>query len=419
MIPQRFPALTSRNFQLFLAGQFVSLIGSWMQTTVQPYLAYRLTGEPIYLGLIGFASTIPALLLMLPAGVYVERLDKRKVVIAMQAILMVQAFMLAYLALTGVITIWHIILLALIAGTASSVELTARQAMFIELVDNREALPNAIALNSTIFNTARIIGPTLTAPFLVIFQKQGEGWAFFANGISFLFVIVGLFLITTRSEIKTRKTNGSILQDFKEGQRFIRRSSTIILLIMLVSIMAFFGFPFTQQIPVFASKVLMTANDSGTSMATRNSLLVTAQGVGAFIAAITLALFSNIRRKGRLLAIGQIVFATSLIGLALSRTVFLAMSFMALAGWGTVTQLALTNTLIQLSSPDDLRGRIISTYFWAQQGVAPFGSLLIGGLAQGFGAPVSVAVGGIICLTATVIIHTVRPTLRRMGGNIE
>jgi hypothetical protein len=289
--------------------------------------------------------------------------------------------------------------------------------MFIELVDSREALPNAIAINATIFNTARIIGPSLTAPFLLIFQKQGEGWAFFANGVSFLFVIVGLLFITTRSEKKTRDSNVSILQDFKEGQRFIRGSNTIVLLTVLVSIMAFFGFPFTQQIPVFASTVLKTAADTGTAMATRNSLLVTAQGVGAFIAATTLALFSNIRRKGRMLSIGQLVFAIALIGLALSRNLFLAMAFMVLAGWGTVTQLALTNTLIQLAVPDNLRGRVISTYFWAQQGVAPFGSLLIGGLAQGFGAPAAVATGGIVCLAATLIIHTARPIIRRTVGN--
>jgi MFS family permease len=222
-----------------------------------------------------------------------------------------------------------------------------------------------------------------------------------------------LFFITTRSEIKTSNAKVSVLQDFKEGQQFIRGSGTIVLLTMLVSIMAFFGFPFTQQIPVFAGTVLKTVEDTGNSMATRNSLLVTAQGVGAFIAAMTLAVFSNIRRKGRMLAIGQLIFSISLVGLALSRTLFLAMAFMVLAGWGTVTQLALTNTLIQLAVPDNLRGRVISTYFWAQQGVAPFGSLLIGGMAQGFGAPAAVATGGIICLAATLIIHTMRPVIRR------
>ena len=314
MFYHRFPALASRNYRLFWSGQFVSLIGSWMQSTVLPYLAYRISGQPFYLGLIGFASSLPALLFMLPAGVLVEGWDKRKTVIWMQTVLMLQAFILAFLALTGIINIWHIIGMAFLAGLANAVEITARQAMIVELV-GKQALPNAIALNSTIFNAARVIGPSLTAPFLLLLGDKGEGWAFFANGVSYLFVIAGLLFVDSRSQITPREENQSILTGFMEGQAYIRRTPTIALIIGLVSIFGFFGFPFGQQIPVFARDVLRIAGDTNATVAARNSLLVTAQGVGALIAAVSLALFSTIRRKGLALSLGQVVFATALIGL--------------------------------------------------------------------------------------------------------
>ncbi len=413
MIHSRFPALGFRNFRLFWIGQFISLIGTWMQTTVQPYLAYQLTSEPIYLGLIGFAVSIPALFLMLPSGVYIERLDKRKVVMLMQAIMMVQAFILAFLTLTGVVTIWHIIGLAFVLGIANSIEITARQSMIVELVD-KQSMPNAIALNSTIFNLARVVGPVFSAPFLIIFQGSGEGWAFFANGLTYLFVIGGLFLINSRSRIDDLKAKTNLISDFMEGQRFIRTTSTVTLLIIMVTIPSFFGFPFSQQMPVFASSVLKAAGDTGAAVATRNSLMVAAQGAGALVAALTLAAFSNIRYKGLALTIGQFVFAGGLIGFAASRTITLSIICLLLIGWGTVTHLAMTNTLIQMITTDDFRGRVMSTYFWAQSGLAPFGSLFIGWMAQSWGAPIAVAVGGIVCLAGYLTIHLLRPKIRQM-----
>ena len=184
----RYPALASRNFVIFWIGQFISLIGTWMQSVTQPYLAYRMSGSAFDLGLIGFAGALPTLILALPGGVLVERLDKRKTVIAMQVVMLVQAFLMAFLALTGLIQIWHIAILSFLLGTASAIEITARQAMLIELV-GKESLPNAIALQSTIFNAARVLGPSLAAPFLILIKGSGEGWAFFANGVSYLFRI--------------------------------------------------------------------------------------------------------------------------------------------------------------------------------------------------------------------------------------
>jgi MFS family permease len=404
-------ALSYRDFRLFWSGQFVSLIGTWMQNTVLPLIAYRLTNQPIDLGLIGFAGSIPGLLFMLPAGVFIEKRDKRKIVIIMQVVMMLQAFVLAFLTFTDRLSILYIVLLTVIMGIASSVELTARQAMLVEMV-GKKAIPNAIALNSAIFNGARVIGPTLTTPFLLLLHDQGFGWAFMANGISYLFVIVSLVLIKTKSKIEMDGAQRSLLAEFMEGPKFIKATPVVFWLILIVTIPSFFGFPFGQQMPVFASDVLKGLKDTSTDVATRNSLLITAQGFGALIAALMLALFSRIRRKGLALMIGQIAFAVALIGFSFALNSTFAAVLLIVVGWGTVTQLALTNTLIQLAVPDQLRGRVISTYFWAQTAMAPFGSLFIGYLAQQFSAPIAVRVGGIVCLAGYLAVHLFRPTIR-------
>lgn len=407
-----FNALSYRDFRLFWSGQFVSLIGTWMQNTVQPLIAYMLTNQPFYLGLIGFAASLPGLLFTLPAGVLVEKMDKRRVVIAMQAVMMAQAFTLAYLTFSNQLTIWHILGLTILLGAASSFELTARQAMLVDMV-GKKAIPNAIALNSAIFNGARVIGPTLTAPFLLLLHDQGFGWAFLANGISYLFVIFSLLFIRSKPRVvEPEAPRRSLVADFMDGQKFIRATPVVFMLILIVTIPSFFGFPFGQQMPVFASDILRGAQDTSTDVAARNSLLITAQGLGALIAAGMLALFSQIRRKGLALVVGQIAFALALIGFSFSRQAGLAAGLLVVVGWGTVTQLALTNTLIQLAVPDELRGRVISTYFWAQSAVAPFGSLAIGFLAQQLGAPVAVRIGGVICLLGYVVAHMLKPTVR-------
>lgn len=413
-IAARFPALSSRDFRIFLIGQFISLIGTWMQNTTQPYLAYRISGQPFDLGLIGFAGALPALLITLPGGVLVERLDKRKVVIVMQIAMMLQAFALAALALAGVITIWHIVVMAFLLGAASSIEITARQAMLIELV-GKESLPNAIALQSSIFNAARVLGPALAGPLLVLLADKGEGWAFFANGVSYLVVIVGLFFIHSNPEYSSNTgARVSAMHDFREGQRYIRASAVVTLLIITAAVPGFVGFPAIQQVPVFARDVFHQAGDTDAIVAARNSAMITAQGVGALIAALTLAAFSTVRRKGLLMTIGQFVFSAALVGLAFSASLGMSLPLMTLIGWGTVTQLAMTNTLIQLLIPNHLRGRVISTYFWAQNGVAPFGSLFIGWLAQTYTAPLAVLVGGGACLAVALVVHLFTPRLRQV-----
>jgi MFS family permease len=410
-IARRFPALTSRDFTIFLVGQFISVIGTWMQNTAQPYLAYRISGRPLDLGLIGFAATLPTLLLALPAGVLVERWDKRKTVIIFQSIMALQAFGLAALTFTGQIQIWHIGLLALIFGTASAVEITARQAMLIEL-SGREALPSAIALQTTVFNVGRVIGP-LVASWLLT-STGTEGSVFLANAVSYVFVIAGLVMIQTRYRV-TREPSAKkgLGREFREGLAYIRRNSLVASIILMSALVGFFGFPLVQQIPALARDVLGAVSDAEAVVAARTSNLYAAQGTGALAAALLAAYMNAHRNKGQMLTLGQIAFVVPLIALGYVPSLGISLLLLVLMGWGTVTQLVSMNTLIQVNVPNELRGRVFSVYLWALQGVAPFGSLLIGWLAQTWGVPLAALTGGLVSLISIGALHIISPAVRR------
>lgn len=410
-LARRFPALTSRDFTIFLVGQFISVIGTWMQNTAQPYLAYRISGRPLDLGLIGFASTLPTLLLALPAGVLVERWDKRKTVIVFQSIMSLQAFGLAALTFTGQIQIWHIGMLALIFGIASAVEITARQAMLIEL-SGREALPSAISLQSMVFNVGRVVGP-LTASWLLT-STGTEGSVFLANGVSYLFVIAGLFIIQTRYKVPREPgVEKSLGMEFREGLAYIRRNTLVATIILMAALVGFFGFPLIQQIPALARDVLKTASDTEAMVAARTSNLYAAQGVGALAAALLAAYTSSSRNKGRMVTLGHVAFLVPLIALGYVPSYNASLILLVLIGWGTVTQLVSMNTLIQVNVPNGLRGRVFSVYLWALQGVAPFGSLLIGWLAQNWGVPLAALMAGLVSLVSIGALHLVSPGVRR------
>ncbi|HMB23698.1 MAG TPA: MFS transporter, partial [Anaerolineales bacterium] len=359
-ITQRFPALDSRDYVLFLVGQLISVIGTWMQNTAQPYLAYRISGRPLDLGIISFAATLPTLLLALPAGVFVERWDKRKTVIIFQSIMSLQAFGLAALSFTGHVQIWHITVLALMFGTASAVEITARQAMLIELA-GREALPSAIALQTTAFNVGRVIGPMIAAWLLT--STGTEGNVFLANGISFLFVIAGLLIARTQYKIpyepEKRKDWGS---EFIEGLAYIRTNSLVVAIILMAALIGFFGFPLVQQIPALARDVLKTTGDTEMIVAARTSNLYIAQGVGAMTAAFLAAYLNSSRNKGLMVTLGQVAFVIPLIALGFVPNLNISLALLVLMGWGTVTQLVAMNTLIQVAVPNGLRGRVFSVY---------------------------------------------------------
>jgi len=412
-ITQRFPALASRDYVLFLIGQLLSVIGTWMQATALPYLAYRISGRPLDLGLIGVANTLPTLLFALPAGVLVERWDKRRTVIILQAIMLLQAFWLAFLAYTGNIQIWHIVALAFFYGTAVAIEVTARQAMLIELA-GREALPSAIALQTTAFNVGRVIGP-LCAAWLIA-TTGNEGSVFIANGVSFIFVIIGLLIARTRFKVvKEPVTNRSLESEFKEGLAYIRNDQVVTSVILMAALIGFFGIPLTQQIPALARDVLKTAINTEAIIATRTSNLYAAQGLGAVVAALLVAYLSS-ADKSKMLTIGQIAFTIPIIALGFTKNINLSLTLLAFVGLGTVIQLVTMNTVIQIAVPDELRGRVFSIYFWALQGVAPFGSFAIGWMAQTWNVPITIIVGGLICLVGILVIRvTFRDTTKPLG----
>ena len=410
---ERFPALASRDFVIFVIGQLVSVVGTWAQSTALPYLAYRISGRPLDLGLIGFSNTLPTLLFALPAGVLVERWDKRKTVIVFQAIMSLQAFGLAFLAFTNRIEIWHIVVLAFFFGSAVSIEVTARQSMLIELA-GREALPSAIALQTTAFNTGRVLGP-ITAAWLIS-ATGNEGSVFLVNGISFLFVIAGLFIAKTRFKVeKETKSKGNLQGELKEGIAYIRNSTAIMSIILTAALIGFFGIPLIQQIPAVARDVLTTALDTEAMIAARTSNLYAAQGVGALTAAF-LAAYLVSTNKHKMLALGQASFVFPLVALGFVRDINLALVLLVFVGWGTVTQLVMMNTMIQIEVPDGLRGRVFSIYFWAFQGVAPFGSIVVGWMAQTWNVPITIIVGGTTCLIGILAIRlTLRGVRKSLG----
>lgn len=382
-----------------------------MQNTAQPYLAYRISGRPLDLGIIGFAGTLPTLLLALPAGVLVERWDKRKTAIIFQSIMALQTFGLAVLTFTGKIQIWHIVVFALIFGTASAVEITARQSMLIELV-GRKALPSAIALQTTVFNIGRVIGPLIAA--WLVTSTGTEGSVFLVNGISFLFVIGGLLMARAHyrmpAEVELRK---GLRAEFGEGLAYIRTNTLVATIILMSALVGFFGLPMLQQIPALARDVLGATGDTEAIVAQRTSNLYAAQGAGALVAALMAAYLSSSRNKGALVMLGQIAFTLPLIALGFIPSLGISLLLLTIIGWGTVTQLVTINTLIQLNVPNGLRGRVFSIYLWALQGVAPFGSLLIGWLAQNWGVPLAALTGGLVSLISIGGLHLIHPGVRR------
>lgn len=400
---EHFPALGSRDYVLFLIGQFISVIGTWMQATALPYLAYRISGRPFDLGLIGFANTLPTLLFALPAGVLVERWDKRKVVIALQVVMAVQALWLAYLVFNNQLEVWHILALAFIYGSAVSVEVTARQAMLIELA-GKDALPSAIALQTTAFNLGRVLGPLLAAWLIAAFGN--EGTVFLANGISYIFVIIGLFFAHTRFRVeKEAQASSGMRDEFKQGLRFIRSNAVVLSAIIMSTLLGFFGIPLVQQIPAVARDILQPMLTTEAAIATRTSSLYTAQGIGAVTAAFMMAYFASANKSSTLMW-GQALFIFPIIALGLTTNSSLAFFLLIFVGWGTVVQLISMNTMIQVRVPNNLRGRVFSVYFWGLQGVAPFGSVLIGWFAQTFDVQSAIIAGGVVCLFGVVLVRS-------------
>lgn len=411
-LSQRFPALASRDFAIFWIGHLFSLIGTSMQNTALPLLAYRLSGRPFDLGLIGFAVTLPTFFLAVPGGVLIEHVDKRKAIIVLQTVMMLDTFALAYLTLSGQIQIWHIVVTSLILGIASAFEITARQAMLIELV-GRESLPNAIAMQATAFNISRVLGPSLIIPVFLLFPKNGEGWVFLLNSISFVAIVTGLFFVRTLYKIPVEPRTRSMLDELREGIQYIVKTPAISLLIIIAAVLGIFGFPIVQQLPVISKDLLGQVGDTKAIVDMRNSFLYTAQGVGALIAAFSIAMNNSERWRGLRLLLGEAAFILGMMFIPLSRSLWIAIIIIVFMGWGSVTQLATMNTLLQTQVPDNLRGRVFSIYLWAVQGVTPFGSLLIGWMTQELSLSTTALICGLISLIVIGGIQLFRPIVRQ------
>jgi MFS family permease len=398
-----FTALRHRNYRLFFAGQLTSLVGTWMQNVAQSWLVYQLTGSPLYLGIVSFASAVPVLFLSLWAGLIIDRVPKRKLLIVTQSSMLALAFILSADVFFGWVQAWHIVILSFLLGVANTFDAPARQAFVVDMVA-REDLQNAIGLNSAIFQMARIIGPTIAGITLAF---VGAAWCFFLNGVSFIAVIVGLWLMQVPPTIAARK-GASQLAQIRQGLGFIRHNQAVLTLLGMVAVANIFAFGYSALMPAFAQDVL---NSGPTGL----GLLSAAVGVGALIGALTVASLDQFQHKGMLLTLGNLFFPAMVLLFATSRNFPLSMLFLVGVGLGFMVQNAMTNTLIQLAVPDELRGRVMSVYMLVFQGFFPLGSLMAGTIAEHFGIPIGAMFGGTVALIAGLVWLWRAPYIRKLA----
>lgn len=398
-LPAALRALRHRNFQLFFSGQLISLVGTWMQNIAQAWLVYRLTGSSLLLGSVSFANQIPVFLIAPFGGTTADRYSRQRVVIATQTASMILAFILAALTLSNRVQVWHIFVLAASLGVVNAFDIPARQAFLVEMV-GRDDLMNAIALNSSMFNGARIVGPAIAG---ILVASIGEGWCFFANGVSYIAVIAGLLLM--RVQLRRAAPPGSPLQAIVEGFQFVKRTSPIRSLLLLLGVVSLVGMPYSVLMPVFADKILHGG-------ARGLGILMGATGVGALLGALTLAARSGLSGLGRWVALSAGSFGVCLILFAYSHQFWLSTVLLVPVGFSMMLEMASSNTLIQAMVPDDLRGRVMALYSMMFMGMAPFGALMGGALADKVGAPLTVALGAVGCVGAAVLFGIRLPAMR-------
>lgn len=398
-----FSALRHRNYQLFFIGQLISLIGTWMQNVSQPWLVYDLTKSPLYLGVVSFASAVPVIVLSLFAGVFIDRVPKRKLLLITQSAAMVQAFLLAADVFLGWVQAWHIIIFALLLGTVNAFDAPARQSFVVEMV-GKEDLQNAIGLNAAIFQGARIIGPSIAG---ILLAAIGPAWCFFLNGVSFIAVIICLWLMKVQPIIGMRHDTHPLIA-MREGLGYIRHNRTVLTLLMMVAVSNIFAFGYSALMPAFASDVLKGGPET-------LGMLSAAIGVGALTGALLVASLGNFNRKGLLLTAGNVFFPTMVLLFASSRMLPFSMLILVGAGLGFMVQNAMSNTLVQMNVPDHLRGRVMSVYMLVFQGFFPIGSLMAGAIAQNFGVPIGAAFGGTIALIAGLFWLWRAPYIRKLA----
>jgi len=399
-LSRTFSSLRHRNYRLFFFGQLVSLIGTWMQNVAQAWLVYALTGSPLKLGIVSFCAGVPVLAFSLWAGVFADRVPKRRLILATQTAMMALAFVLAADVFAGTVQWWHIAILAFLLGTANAFDAPTRQAFVVEMVGRKE-LTNAIALNSAMFNAARIIGPALAG---VTLAAVGAQWCFVLNGVSFLAVIAGLLMMDVKPYVGAASTDSPLTQ-MREGLGYIRRQPVVRPLIMLVAVSNLFALGYMALLPAFAQDVLHVGTVGF-------GLMSTAVGVGALAGALAIASLGDYQGKGLMLTAGNLLFPAMVIAVSLSRSFHLTLALLVLAGLGFMTQNATANTLVQMTVPNELRGRVMSVYMMVFQGFFPIGALIAGTVAERFGAPVGAAFGGTVALAYGISLLWRSPQLR-------
>ncbi len=398
-----FRALSHRNYRLFFGGQSISLIGTWLQLTAISWLVFRLTQSSFLLGVVGFAGRIPTFLLASFAGVLVDRWNRHHLLVATQVLSMIQALILAALVLTETIVIWQIIALAFFLGLINAFDIPVRQSFVVDMIERREDLGNAIALNSSMVNGARLVGPSVAG---MLIAALGEGLCFLLNGLSFITVIAALLAMRITPKKKDRQST-PLWQGLKEGYRYAFGFVPIRSLLLLLALISFMGMPYTVLMPVFAGKILHGGPQT-------LGFLLGATGVGALAGAIFLASRRSVLGLGRIVIIASSLFGIGLIGFSFSRLFWLSMAMMVPTGFGMMVQMTSTNTLLQTIVDEDKRGRVMSFYAMAFMGMVPFGSLFAGSLASAIGAPGTTMIGGILCIFGSVLFAKKLPSLRKM-----
>jgi MFS family permease len=395
-------ALRHRNFRLFFGGQSISLIGTWMTRIATSWLVYRLTGSALLLGTISFAGQIPTFLFAPFAGVWVDRLDRRQVLVWTQALSMVQSLALAGLTLSHLVTIPWLLALSVMQGIINAFDMPGRQSFMVQMVEDRRDLSNAIAINSSMVNMARLVGPSLAGMLIAV---SSEGWCFLIDGISYLAVIASLLMMQLHTPVVVRKP-ASTFADMKEGWTYVSSFLPIRTILLLFAVTSLMGMPYVVLMPIFAAQVLHGGPHT-------LGFLMGAMGVGALISALALAARKSVRGLVRMIPIAAAVFGAGLIGFGLSHVFWLSMIMVLIAGMGMMQGMAGSNTIIQTLVPEDKRGRVMSYYTMAFVGMAPFGSLLAGSLAHILGAPWTVIANGSAVLLGGAWFWTQLPGLRR------
>ena len=394
-------AFKYRNYRLFFTGQGISLIGSWMQRIAMSWLVYRLTNSPFLLGLVGFTGQIPTLFLAPYAGVLSDRLNRIRIITLMQFLALIQALILSILVLTDRIEIWHIVSLSIFLGIVTAFDNPTRQAFVVEMVEDKNDLGNAIALNSFMFNSARLIGPSVAG---ILIAVVGEGICFLLNAISYVAVIIALFAMKVKPKQKTASTK-RIWEELKDGASYAFGFVPIRNLLLLLSLVSLVGMPYTILLPIFAKNILGGGPHT-------LGFLMAGVGCGAIGGAVFLASRKNAQGLEKIIPIASTIFGVGLITFSLSRMFLLSLILIAISGFGMMVQNVSSNTLIQTIVDDNKRGRVMSFHSMAFMGIAPFGSLMAGGIASRIGAPDTLIIGGVACILGAIAFASQRKKMR-------